>query len=84
MNSFQMAKTQKTQFTKLKDKLKQTKDQKWILEIQAEVQAKQKQISNLEIKRKRERLEMAEQCTNIETELDEKINAKAKLMNLGL
>ena len=79
-----MAKTQKTQFTKLKDKLKQTKDQKWILEIEAEVQAKQKQISNLEIKRKRERLEMAEQCTNIETELDEKINARAKLMNLGL
>ena len=79
-----MAKTQKTRFTKLKDKLKQTKDQKWILEIEAEVQAKQKQISNLEIKRKRERLEMAEQCTNIETELDEKINAKAKLMNLGL
>ena len=71
-----MAKTQKTQFTKLKDKLKQTKDQKWILEIEAEVQAELKQISNLKIKRKRERLKMAE--------LDEKINAKAQLMNLGL
>ena len=79
-----MAKTQKTQFTKLKDKLKQTKDQKWILEIEAEVQAELKQISNLEIKRKRERLKMAEQCINLERKLDEKINAKAKLMNLGL
>ena len=77
MNSFLMAKKQRTQFTKLKD-------QKWILEIEAKVQAELKQISNLEIKRKRERLKMAEQCTNLETELDEKINAKAKLMNLGL